>query len=568
MRTSYLRGSAGYVLVVDGTRRETLENAVVLQNRSEETSARSRSSSWSTRRTWPRSGRSTTPRSRSSASAGWPAFKTSAKTGDGVESFLTLARRMAAPRCRLRGPGPRGESATFSRLLLGAASDRRTRAPESAARGAPPRRPLRHSRRVPRLRRRPALIGLSRPRGCSTAGRTARSRTPWSSSRARGSARPARASPIPPDATALDLGDATLVAGVHRLAHAPDGRGVGELARRLLRGAAPPRGRAGAHRAGVRAQDARAGIHDGPRRRARTTRSTSGLRNAIDRGLVPGPRMLVARDADRRDRRPLRPDGLSAGDVRSGVGPGEGNHPRRRRGPAGRAARTSSTAPTSSRCARREACCRSRDDVSAPQLTDEELAAIVDEAHRLGKKTAAHAHGDLAARAAVKAGIDSIEHGSFLTDETLALMKAKGTYLVPTLLAGEWTGGKAEKFPPRDRRQGARRAGGAIRHVPAGAEERRQDRVRDRRRRFAARAQRRRSSRLMVGLGMTPAAALRSAGPGGGGSARSRRPDRHPREGQGGGHRRRPRRPARRHPRDREGLLRDEGREDRPLLPR
>ena len=73
----------------------------------------------------------------------------------------------------------------------------------------------------------------------------------------------------------------------------------------------------------------------------------------------------------------------------------------------------------------------------------------MDEAHRLGRKAAAHAHGDLAARAAVKAGIDSIEHGSFLTDETLALMKAKGTYLVPTLMAGEWTGGKPDKFPPR-----------------------------------------------------------------------------------------------------------------------
>ena len=64
------------------------------------------------------------------------------------------------------------------------------------------------------------------------------------------------------------------------------------------------------------------------------------------------------------------------------------------------------------------------------------------------RKTAAHAHGDLAARAAVKAGIDSIEHGSFLTDETLALMKSKGTFLVPTCMAGEWTGGKLERFPP------------------------------------------------------------------------------------------------------------------------
>jgi imidazolonepropionase-like amidohydrolase len=88
------------------------------------------------------------------------------------------------------------------------------------------------------------------------------------------------------------------------------------------------------------------------------------------------------------------------------------------------------------------------DDVAAPQLTDDELAAIVDEAHRLKRKTAAHSHGDLAARAAVKAGVDSIEHGSFLTDETLQLMKTRGTYLVPTALAGQYTGGKLERFPP------------------------------------------------------------------------------------------------------------------------
>ena len=78
------------------------------------------------------------------------------------------------------------------------------------------------------------------------------------------------------------------------------------------------------------------------------------------------------------------------------------------------------------------------DAVDTQQMTDEEITAAVDEAHHLGKKTAAHAHGDQAARAAVKAGIDSIEHGSFLSDETLALMKAKGTYLVPTIIVGDY----------------------------------------------------------------------------------------------------------------------------------
>ncbi len=75
------------------------------------------------------------------------------------------------------------------------------------------------------------------------------------------------------------------------------------------------------------------------------------------------------------------------------------------------------------------------DDVDTPQLTQGELDAIVDEAHALRRKTAAHAHGAEAAKRAIRAGIDSIEHGSFLDDEALDMMKAHGTYLVPTLMA-------------------------------------------------------------------------------------------------------------------------------------
>ena len=75
------------------------------------------------------------------------------------------------------------------------------------------------------------------------------------------------------------------------------------------------------------------------------------------------------------------------------------------------------------------------DDVDTPQLTQAELDALVDEAHALRRKAAAHAHGAEGAKRAIRAGIDSIEHGSFLDDEALDLMKAKGTYLVPTLMA-------------------------------------------------------------------------------------------------------------------------------------
>lgn len=90
------------------------------------------------------------------------------------------------------------------------------------------------------------------------------------------------------------------------------------------------------------------------------------------------------------------------------------------------------------------------DAVDSPQLTQAEMDALVDEAHRLGLKTAAHAHGAEAAKVAIRAGIDSIEHGSFLDDEALQMMKAKGTYLVPTLMAGEYAGGRRAKrsYPP------------------------------------------------------------------------------------------------------------------------
>ena len=72
------------------------------------------------------------------------------------------------------------------------------------------------------------------------------------------------------------------------------------------------------------------------------------------------------------------------------------------------------------------------DKVDSAQLTQAELDALVSESHALGRKAAAHAHGAEAAKRAVRAGIDSIEHGSFVDDEGLDLMKQKGTYLVYT----------------------------------------------------------------------------------------------------------------------------------------
>ena len=75
--------------------------------------------------------------------------------------------------------------------------------------------------------------------------------------------------------------------------------------------------------------------------------------------------------------------------------------------------------------------------VGAQQYSLEELEAIVREAHKLGLKVAAHAHGTEGINAAVRAGVDSIEHGSILSDESVRLMKERGTYFVPNIYLNE-----------------------------------------------------------------------------------------------------------------------------------
>ena len=124
----------------------------------------------------------------------------------------------------------------------------------------------------------------------------------------------------------------------------------------------------------------------------------------------------------------------------------------------------------------------------AQQYSDEELAAIVDEAHRAGLKVAAHAHGDAGIRACIRAGVDCIEHGSLASDDTIQMMVEHGTFLVPTSYlsegldvsraAPELQAKAAEVFPTRagDARQGDRG--------------RREDRVRHRRARDPARRER------------------------------------------------------------------------------
>lgn len=158
---------------------------------------------------------------------------------------------------------------------------------------------------------------------------------------------------------------------------------------------------------------------------------TVALRDAIDAGKIPGPRLMVA----------LEPLGPTAGhgDPRNGLDP-RLTHPGWENGIV--------DTPEEARIRVREHRRRGADliklmpsggiastgDNPRQQLmTDEEMRVAVETAHSLGMKVAAHIYPASAIENAVRAGVDSVEHGSFATAQTFALMKAHGTYLVPTL---------------------------------------------------------------------------------------------------------------------------------------
>ena len=157
------------------------------------------------------------------------------------------------------------------------------------------------------------------------------------------------------------------------------------------------------------------------------------LKKAIDLGLdrrAPGRAGRTRHHADRRAPRPHDVPGLRA---RTSC-----RSPSRRASPTASARCARPSATRSSTARRLIKVCASGGVMShtgpagAQQYSDEELRAIVDEAHRAGLKVAAHAHGDDGIRAAIEAGIDCIEHGSLMSDETLELLIQRGTFLVPT----------------------------------------------------------------------------------------------------------------------------------------
>ncbi len=158
------------------------------------------------------------------------------------------------------------------------------------------------------------------------------------------------------------------------------------------------------------------------------------LRKAVTEGFVIGPRMQNAGHAigitgGHCDENGYKP-GLMDGNPRTGVADGPDQIRAAVRYQAKYGADVIKTCATGGVLSEGDA-------VGVPQYTYEELKALVDEATKLERKVAAHAHGTDGIKIAVRAGVASIEHGSFLDEEGAKMMAERGTYLVPTLSAGE-----------------------------------------------------------------------------------------------------------------------------------
>jgi imidazolonepropionase-like amidohydrolase len=158
------------------------------------------------------------------------------------------------------------------------------------------------------------------------------------------------------------------------------------------------------------------------------------LRSAVNAGFVPGPRMQNAGHAlgitgGHCDENGYKP-GLFDGDYKTGIADGPDQIRAATRYQAKYGADVIKICATGGVLSEGDA-------VGVQQYTFEEMKAVVDEASKLERKVAAHAHGTEGIKTAVRAGVASIEHGSFLDEEGAKLMAQKGTFLVPTLSAGE-----------------------------------------------------------------------------------------------------------------------------------
>lgn len=168
------------------------------------------------------------------------------------------------------------------------------------------------------------------------------------------------------------------------------------------------------------------------------------LRKAIEKGWVPGPRIFTSGKSLATTGGHADPTNALRGDFRRDAGPLEGvingaddarKAVRQRYKDGADLIKLTATGGILSLAA----------NGHNPQFTEDELKAVVATAKDYNMTVAVHAHGTEGIKRAVLAGVDSIEHGTFMTDEVIELMKQKGTYWVPTNMAGEWVADKAKE---------------------------------------------------------------------------------------------------------------------------
>jgi imidazolonepropionase-like amidohydrolase len=179
-------------------------------------------------------------------------------------------------------------------------------------------------------------------------------------------------------------------------------------------------------------------------------RASIALRNAINSGKVPGPRIIAAGKSIATTGGHADPTNGWARKFPANPGPGDGvinsvedarKAVRQRYKEGSDTLKITATGGVLSIAKNGQ----------NPQFTEEEIRAVVQTARDYGFKVAAHAHGAEGIKRAIRGGVDTIEHGTFMDDEGIRLMKERGTYYVPTISAGNWVYEQAQDpdfFPP------------------------------------------------------------------------------------------------------------------------